>query len=538
MAATMGKKFYLTTAIDYTNGPPHIGHAYEKVLADAMARFVRLTGRPVYFLTGLDQHGQKVQLSAEQAGVPPQQFVREISDKFIALWERLDVKPDGWVETTDPRHTRVVQAILQQLFDAEQIYKKSHRGSYSVRQEQFLSDRDREPDGSWGPHWGLVEDREEENYYFRLSDHAGWLRAFLEENPDYVFPANRHTQLVNAAKEGEGMDLCISRPVSRLSWGIPLPFDPGFVTFVWFDALVNYISFAGYRDPQPDSSGLPSWEELWPCDVHVIGKDILIPAHGIYWPVILHALGFSDEQMPKLLVHGFWNIEGKKFSKSEAVEVEPFRVFADFDPNSIADVIGTDGLRYFLLAEMATGQDADLSEERILFRYNKGLADILGNLLNRTLNMARKYLNGVLVASDSDGDLHLNLRTAVNALPWKAIEAMQTWQIHKVLADCLDVARLANEFIDKTAPFKLAKDPANAPAVAAIMRHVVESLAHLSILLGPAMPRTAHRIQAQLAWIVPDNFTLTELKWGLLPDGHTLGEPVPLFPKVLASLAQ
>ncbi len=529
----MGKKFYITTAIDYTNGAPHIGHAYEKVLADAMSRFVRLTGREVYFLTGLDQHGQKVQLSAEKAGVPPQEFVRGISDKFIALWERLNVKPDGWAETMDPRHQRVVQSLLQQLFNEGQIYKKSFSGSYSIRQEQFLNDKDREPDGSWGPQWGLVEEREEENYYFRLSMHADWLRGFLESRTDFVFPANRQTQLVNAMKDSEGVDLCISRPVSRLSWGIPLPFDAGYVTFVWFDALVNYISFAGYRDARPGTSGLPRWEDLWPCDVHVIGKDILIPAHGIYWPVMLHACGIPDDQMPKVLAHGFWNIEGKKYSKSEIVETKPLTVFKDFDPNSLADVVGADGLRYYLLAEMKTGQDCDLTEERILFRYNKELADILGNLLNRTLNMARKYLNSVIVATSHDCELHQALRSSVTALPGRAAGHLREWQISEILADVIATARQANEFIDKTAPFKLAKDPANAPAVASIMRHVVETVAHLSVLLGPVMPATAKRIQEQLGWTPPDNLTLSDLKWGLLPDGHTLGEPQPLFPKVL-----
>lgn len=529
----MAKKFYITTAIDYTNGPPHIGHAYEKVLADAMTRFVRLTGREVYFLTGLDQHGQKVQQTAEKAGVSPEEYVKKISASFPALWDRLDVRPDGWVETTDPRHKRIVQNLLQQLYDAGQIYKKMTSGWYSVRQEQFLSDKDREPDGSWGPQWGQVEEREEENYYFRLSDHAAWLKEFLATHPDFVFPANRLTQLINSAAESGGTDLCISRPKTRLRWGIELPFDSDYVTFVWFDALTNYISFAGFRDPDKGASGLPAFEDLWPCDCHVIGKDILIPAHGIYWPIMLHACGVADADMPKILVHGFWNLEGRKYSKSEAVEAKPLRVLADYGPNAIADAIGADGLRYFLLAEMATGQDADLSEERILLRYNKDLADILGNLLNRTLNMARKYLPAGLAASDADGELHQGLRTAVAALPGNAVEAMKTWQIHKVLADCIDTARLANEFIDKTAPFKLAKDPANAGAVAAIMRHVVETLAHLSVLISPAMPSTAKRIQAQLGWTPPGHFTLGDLKWGLLPDGHMPGEPQPLFPKVL-----
>ncbi len=532
----MGKKFYITTAIDYTNGAPHIGHAYEKVLADAMTRFVRLTGREVYFLTGVDQHGQKVQQTAEKAGKTPEEYVKEVTALFIALWERLEVKPDGWVETTDVRHTRIVQNLLQQLYDAGQIYKKATSGWYSIRQEQYVTDKDRNEQGEFGPEWGEVENREEENYYFRLSDHAAWLKEFLTTHPDFIFPANRLVQLVNAAAESGDMDLCISRPKSRLRWGIELPFDSDYVTFVWFDALTNYISFAGFRDPDNGSTGLPAFGDLWPCDSHVIGKDILIPAHGIYWPIMLHACGVKDEDMPKILVHGFWNIDGRKVAKTKTAgdaEPKPLKVLTDFSPNAIADAIGTDGLRYFLLAEMATGQDADLSEERVLLRYNKDLADILGNLLNRTLNMTRKYLPEGLVASDADGELHQGLRAAVAALPGRALEAMETWQIHKVLADCIDTARLANEFIDKTAPFKLAKDPANAGAVAAIMRHVLETVAHISVLLGPAIPSTTRRIQAQLGWTPAEGFTLGDLKWGLLPDGHLPGEPQPLFPKVL-----
>ncbi len=529
----MGKKFYITTAIDYTNGPPHIGHAYEKVLADAVARWFRLSGREVFFLTGVDQHGQKVQQSAERAGVTPEQFVKDVTAKFLELWERIDVRPDGWAETVDPRHKFVVRALLQQMYDAGQIYKKKTTGWYSVRQEQYVNDKDRNEQGEFGPEWGQVEEREEENYYFRLSDHAEWLQQFLASRPDAVFPANRHSQLVNSVADSGGMDLCISRPKSRLRWGIELPFDEDYVTFVWFDALTNYISFAGYRDPAPGTSGLPDFNDLWPCDVHIIGKDILIPAHGIYWYIMLHAAGLKDEEMPKLLVHGFWNLEGRKYSKSEAVEAKPLKVLKDLTPHGIADSVGKDGLRYFLLAEMTTGQDADLSEERILTRYNKDLADILGNLLNRTLNMARKYLNGVLVNTTHGSEMHQALRAAVTALSGRAAEHMSAWQIHKVLADVIDTARLANEFIDKTAPFKLAKDPANADAVASIMGHVIETLAHLSIILSPAIPSTATRIQEQLGWSPPAGFTLADLKWGLLPAGHTIGQPQPLFPKVL-----
>lgn len=521
----MSQPLFITTAIDYTNGAPHIGHAYEKVLADAIARFQRLAGQRVYFLTGVDQHGQKVQQTAEKAGVTPQAYVAEITAKFTALWERLEVKSDGWVETTDPRHIAIVHSLLQQLHDSGQLYKKNTKRFYSTRQEQDLTDKDRDASGNFGPEWGEVTELDEENWYFKLTSHLPWLRGYLQAHPEFVFPANRLSQLINAV-EGEGMDLCISRPKSRLTWGIELPFDRDFVTYVWFDALTNYISFAGFRDAAPATSGLPDFSKTWQAAdvVHVIGKDILIPAHGIYWPIMLHACGFPDADIPRLLVHGWWNARGEKMSKSLGNVI---------DPNSIADTIGTDALRYFLLAEIATGQDSDMSDDRVLFRNNKELADILGNLLNRTLNMAKKYLGGQLRHTGFDSEAHTALRNKVAALPAAAVEYMKTWQIQKVLSDVIDTARQANEFIDQTAPFKLAKDPANADQVASIMGHIAEAMVHLSVLLSPVMPTAAAKMQHQLGWTPPAGFTLPDLKWGILPDGHPLGEPSPIFPKVL-----
>ena len=243
----MPKTFFITTAIDYTNSPPHVGHAYEKVLADVIARYHRLKGEKVFFLTGVDQHGQKVQQSAAKAGIPPAEFVKDITQKFIDVWKKLDVQYDEWAETTSERHKKVVQGILQRLFDASQIYKDKQAGYYSVRQEQFITDKERGPDGQFGPEWGEIEFREEENYYFKLSQHKDWLLRYLADRNDAVIPDFRQTELRNAVEKLSG-DLCISRPKSRLNWGIELPFDNDFVTYVWFDALTNYISFAGY-DP-------------------------------------------------------------------------------------------------------------------------------------------------------------------------------------------------------------------------------------------------------------------------------------------------
>lgn len=288
--------FYITTAIDYTNGAPHIGHAYEKVLADVLARWHRMCGEDVYYLTGVDQHGQKVQQKAEAAGMEPKEYADAVMQKFIALWERLGIAYDGWAATSDPRHELCVGKILTALKDKGCLYKKAYKGFYSVRQEQFLTEKERGEDGNFGPEWGEVVELEEENWYFNLSQHIAWLKEYVTNHPEVVTPEFRRQNLLNAIERSEGVDLCISRPKSRLAWGIPLPFDEEYVTYVWFDALVNYISFAGYL--KEEGSDLPEFEKLWPAACEVIGKDILVPAHGIYWLCMLHAMGFEDKDIP------------------------------------------------------------------------------------------------------------------------------------------------------------------------------------------------------------------------------------------------
>src|SRR5438445_2603982 len=394
----MAKTFFITTAIDYTNSAPHIGHAYEKILADVIARYHRLKGEEVFFMTGVDQHGQKVQQSAEKAGIPPAEFVAGVTEQFIALWDKLDVRYDAWAATTDPLHKKCVQGMLQRLHDQGKIYKAKQVGFYSVRQEQFLTDKDRNGAGEFGPEWGEVEEREEENYYFKLEEHKQWLLDFIDKRsePDrrtgekkpFVVPDFRVAELRNAVEKLSG-DLCISRPKSRLSWGIELPFDPDYVNYVWFDALSNYISFAGY-DPTKEFDEQPAeFRERWPA-LHVIGKDILVPAHGVYWPIMLHALGFPDEQMPTLLVHGWWNVSGAKMSKSLGNVV---------DPNALADKYGAEALRYYLVREITTGKDADFSEALLVSTWDNDLANTLGNLANRTLNMIHRFRQGTIKSS-------------------------------------------------------------------------------------------------------------------------------------------
>jgi methionyl-tRNA synthetase len=517
------KPYYITTAIDYTNAAPHIGHAYEKVLADVMARFQRLTGREVYFLTGVDQHGQKVQKSAEKEGVSPQAFVDGITTHFTALWEKLGVQYDGWAATTDDKHKRVVQAMLQKLHDAGQLYKKPQRGFYSVRQEQFLTDKERQPDGTFGPEWGEVVEIEEENWYFRLSDHTEWLKDYIRTHPDFIYPAFRANDVLNALDNTTGVDLCISRPKERLTWGIPLPFDTDFVNYVWFDALTNYISFAGYLADDVGNIGLPDFKAIWPADAHVIGKDILSPPHAIYWPIMLRALGFSDAEMPRLIVHGWWNLRGGKISKSLGNVI---------DPNALADTFTPDGLRYYLMRDIATGYDSDFSDERILMSYNKELGGGLGNLLNRALNMANRYREGKLNPGTYDDEINATLRQTVADAEAAYPQKMQNWDIHLGIEEAFKIVTATNAFVEQTAPFKLAKDEAQSARLDSVLYHMAEALAHVSVLLDPIMPTMCTRIREQLGWSKPTDFKLSNLHWGLLPAGHQLGQGTPLFPRV------
>src|SRR5215469_11577474 len=579
MNTEMPKTFFITTAIDYTNSPPHVGHAYEKVLADVIARYHRLKGEKVFFLTGVDQHGQKVQQSAAKAGVPPAEFVKAITQNFIDLWKKLDVRYDEWAATTSDRHKKAVQGILQRLFDEDQIYQDKRAGYYSVRQEQFLTDKERGPDGQFGAEWGQVEFREEENYYFKLSQHKGWLLSYLDGRRDAVIPDFRQTELRNAVEKLSG-DLCISRPKSRLDWGIELPFDKDFVTYVWFDALTNYISFAGY-DPTKSNieHQISNFLDKWPA-LQIIGKDVLVPAHGIYWLIMLHAIGFPDNQMPQLLVHGWWNVSGAKMSKSVGNIVNPV---------VLADKYSADALRYYLMSDMARGQDADFSEERLIERYNADLANSLGNLLNRTLNMTARYekdgqvYSGWELEEDAKlGDwvkntfvfsrnlastqikkddellallkIYLRYEQLPDESPWdlfavlehmamvtNAVNAysreFEEFEVQAAIEITLQVIASCNRLVERTSPWVLIKRPGAARILSAILYAFAESLRIIAILISPVIPRAAHGIFDQLNWKMElsgkeQRFSLADAEWGKLPDGHAVEKPVPLFPRI------
>ncbi len=526
----MPKTFFITTAIDYKNSPPHVGHAYEKVLADVIARYHRLKGEKVFFLTGVDQHGQKVQQSAAKAGVLPAEFVKGITQKFIDLWKKLDVQYDEWAETISDRHKKVVQGILQRLFDVGQIYKDKQAGYYSIRQEQFLTDKERGPDGKFGPEWGEVEFREEENYYFKLSQHREWLLQYLDNRADAVVPDFRQTELRNAVERISG-DLCISRPRSRLDWGIELPFDKDFVTYVWFDALTNYISFAGYTVGEADSfpyNAQPStFRDKWPA-LQIIGKDILVPAHGIYWLIMLHAIGFPDNKMPQLLVHGWWNLGGAKMSKSAGNIVDPF---------VLADKYGSDALRYYLMSDIVVGRDADFSEEGLIVRFNSDLANDLGNLLNRVLNMTQRYLHGEVRRKKLDAQVDEFFRQEVGAWISNTKYLVDLFAIDQATRWLGEAAGFCNIYIETEAPWKLSKE--NSARLEAVLFNLLDALRIIAILISPVLPKAAHGIFDQLNWKTEPElsgkearFSLADAEWGRLPDGHVVGKPVPLFPRI------
>lgn len=518
--------FYLTTAIDYTNGSPHIGHAYEKVLADVIARYRRLAGAEVFFLTGVDQHGQKVQQTAEKEGVSPQEYVKTVTARFTALWEKLGVEFDGWAETTDTRHVTCVQSILSDLHSKNQIYKKSYKGFYSVRQEQFLTDRDRDEAGNFGAEWGEVTEIEEENYYFKLSEHTPWLREFLEKSDDTILPGFRKSELLNALEKNTGADLCISRPKERLQWGIEIPFDTDFVTYVWFDALINYISFVGFT---PDPT-LPDFESIWTDrPVHIIGKDILVPAHGIYWLAMLHAIGFTEEKIPQLLVHGWWNRSGEKMSKSLGNIV---------DPSELADAFGVEALRYYLVRDIHTGKDANFDVERLVMLYNTELANELGNLCNRALNMSVRFTDGII---SPGGPLTKDDTTLQQSLVDSTAAYRKAMENHEISIGLEALNRHVvhcNQYAERMKPWELNKNLENKDRLATVLHHLAESVAHCAVLLSPILPDAATKLAAQLKLPSLTDLKLDDLKWGLIPDAHEIEKPSPVFPRIEVKAAE
>ena len=512
----MSKCFYITTAIDYVNGQPHLGHAYEKVITDVIARARRSMGQEVFFLTGLDEHGQKVEQAAAAQGKETRVYCDELARSWKAFAARLNLANDDFLRTTEPRHKDVVQASLAKVYASGHIYQKLYQGFYSTKEETFLTSKDRREDGTFDPAYGDVIELTEENYFFKLKDQQNWLRDYIEQNPSFISPDYRRNEVLGFLKNNVLEDLCISRPVARLNWGIPLPFNPDYVTYVWFDALVNYITVpAAHGDPtvlnalshQPSAIDHPL--SLWPADVHVIGKDIL-KFHAVYWPIMLKALGLP---LPKqILVHGWWQKDGQKMSKTTGNVV---------DPVAVIDEWGADAFRFYVLRELDIGPDGNWTDTGFAARYNAELANGLGNLVNRSLSMLKRYRNGVVPARSDE------LAAKVQEVAAGTRAALEANELQGALQAIWKLVAHANQYVDHTAPFKLAKDPAQAKRLDEVLYNLVEVCRILGALLWPFLPDTATRIHAQLGLAgAPDKWSAST--WGGLQPGHRTQRAFPV----------
>ncbi len=464
----MRENFYVTTPIYYVNDVPHIGHAYTTVAADILVRFNRLKGRKVFFLTGTDEHGQKVEKAARSANRTPQEHADTLVKNFKHLWERLDISHDAFIRTTDPRHIGVVQDILQTLYEKGEIEKRPYMGWYCTPDERFWTEKEI-IEGSCPECGRAVERIEEENYFFLMSKYQDRLTQYIKSNPHFILPESRRNEVLGFLKSHVLGDLCISRPKKRLSWGVPIPFDEDFVTYVWFDALINYRSAPAFLSPISSSgSGLP--ENWWPASHHIIGKDILT-THAVYWPTILMAL---DLPLPEnIFAHGWWTVEGLKMSKSFGNVVDPFKIIETY---------GVDAFRYFLFREVTFGLDGDFSEPALTGRMNSDLANDLGNLVNRTFAMVRKYFKGTVPEPDAiEGELR---EVAEGVFP-KIDEHLKTLSFQRALDAVWELVGVLNKYIDSNKPWVLAKETGKEGRLRTVIYSVLEGIRFISLYLYP-----------------------------------------------------
>lgn len=507
------KECYITTAIDYANGSPHLGHAYEKILADVMARVARLQGQEVHFLTGLDEHGQKVQQTAERLGIAPQEFCDKVACEFQEMCHLLNISNDDYVRTTQSRHKEVVQKILQKLYDRGEIYFAEYSGFYSPRAEQFVLEKDK-VDGKWPEEFGEIIEIKESNYFFKLSQYQDRLVDFLQKNEDFIIPNYRQKQVLEFLKSPIN-DLCISRPKSRLAWGIELPFDTNYVTYVWFDALINYISVAGY--------GTPEFSALWPADFHVIGKDILLPAHSVYWPIMLMAIGLP---MPKhLLAHGWWLAKGgEKMSKSLGNTINPLEY---------SKIFGADAFRFFVMREMTIGQDSNFTHELFMSRYQGELANDLGNLVSRLLHMIARYSESKIPEASVSEAPELELQTLWNETLPAVQSHYKTLEFNLALEKLFIFIKALNRYAEIRAPWKLAKCEGISARqeLETSLYYMARGLSLAATLLLPVMPTIGRKILELIGLETPERWS--HLEWNDRNLAHLqVGEREILFPKI------
>ncbi len=511
--------FYITTPIYYVNDVPHIGHAYTTIAADVLARYWRLRGREVFFLTGLDEHGQKVQQAAAKAGIAPQAHCDKLAPQFQQLWKRLDISNDAFIRTTDQRHKTIVQRYLQQLHDKHLIYKADYTGWYCTFDERFWTEKD--------VAYGLcpdckrpVEKLIEHNYFFKMGQYQDRLIKHIKDHTSFIRPESRRNEVLGFLQTQKLGDLSISRPTSRLSWGIELPFDKDYVTYVWFDALVNYLSALEFLCPTP------SRDRYWPASVHLVGKDILT-THAVYWSTMLMAL---ELPLPEtIFAHGWWTVDGEKMSKSRGNVV---------DPNQMVDEFGADAFRYFLLREVPFGQDGDFSHSTMITRVNSDLANGVGNLLSRVLTLIDRFANGRVPSCPSPDDQFtedLNV-AGLEAHNFSGLH-FASLEFNRVLELIWKLIQACDQYIERTAPWSLAKDPTQQTRLNRVLYRAADTLRLLAIHVYPFMPMTAQNIAAQMGLVIDFQKsiaanTVTDTYWNRLPAEVKVKKGTALFPRI------
>ena len=494
------KPFYVTTPIYYVNDKPHIGHAYTTILADVLSRYYRDMGRNVFFLTGLDEHGQKVQQAAESKGVTPIEHCNEMAPRFMDLWRKLHIQYDDFIRTTEKRHSTIVQSLLQKVYDKGDIYEDSYEGLYSVSEERFITQKEADS-GDFRD----VRELKEKNYFFKMSKYQSRLIKHINDNPTFIQPEHRRNEVLGFLRSPLE-DLCISRPKARLNWGIEIPFDKKYVTYVWFDALINYISAIGYQSDEK------KYNTFWPVNFHLIGKDILT-THSVYWPTMLMS---AELPLPKsIFAHGWWLSDQTKMSKSLGNVV---------DPLDLIDSYGVDPIRFYLMKEMVLGQDANFSMDSFIKCYNSDLANDFGNLLSRVTNLINKFYDGVLEPIFDDSIDGQDVKYAALDSMELSKNFMNDMKINEAINSIFNFVRKVNKYLEITAPWKLVKT--DIKKAGKVLYTAAESLRIISLLLSPVMPNRTESVMNALGTINRD------LEWGKLVFEKKIQKQDPLFPRI------